>query len=311
MSPRPGRAGRLWILQLAMVVLVCACGGASTSPSASATSPTATPGPRQTASPTPTEAPSIAPSMAPSIAPSRSPGEIVACPGTVEVVRSQGTPATDLFTHWAGYAVSSKSTPFTCVEAAWTQPSVVCRGTGLAAVAFWVGIGGVGQAGLVQVGTQTQCVHGSPVASAWQQSLPKEPNEVNADLVVSVGDRLRAQVLAIGHASYALSIDNLTTGARFTVTTVNRTVDPTTAEWITEAPTFGCPTRCAIASLPDFGTVTFSDVSTTIAGVNGPLDAAGFVHTRTTLVTTSGRVRARVSDTAQNGRSFAVSWERP
>lgn len=214
-------------------------------------------------------------------------------------------------TDWAGYAVSSTSTPFTCVEATWTQPSVVCRGTSLAAVAFWVGIGGVGQAGLVQAGTQTQCLHGSPATGAWHQSLPREPYGVNADLAVSVGDRIRARVLALGRSSYSLSIENLTTGARFTVTSTNRSVDPTTAEWITEAPTVGCPTSCAIASLPDFGTVTFSGVSTTIGGVNGPLDAAGFVHTRTTLTTTSGPVRARVSATSRNGRSFAVTWERP
>ena len=226
-------------------------------------------------------------------------------------MRSLGTTATDQSTDWAGYAVSSTSKPFTCVEATWTQPKVVCRGTSPSTVAFWVGIGGVGQAGLVQTGTETQCLHGTPAIGAWHQSLPRERYAIGADLAVAVGDRVHAKVLWLGRTSYALSLENRTTGSSFSVTSTNGTLDPTTAEWIVEAPTVGCPTSCTIASLPDFGTVTLSDVSTTVAGVNGPLDAAGFVHTRTTLVTSSGLVRAKVSSTASGGRSFAVTWERP
>ncbi len=299
----------------AVAALVGACGqeGASlttpapshpaTASHAAAASHGATEGPRQTASAAPTPGSPGGPAASPSVNAS--------CPGAVEVVRSLGTPATDNSTNWAGYAVSTKSQPFTCVEATWTQPSVVCRGTSLAAVAFWVGLGGVGQVGLVQTGTQIQCDQGSATASAWHQSLPQEPYAVNADLAVSVGDRVRARVLALGRSSYSVSIENLTTGVGFALTSANRTVDPTTAEWITEAPTVGCPTKCAVASLPDFGTVAFSDVSTTVGGVNVPLNAAGFARTRTTLVTTSGLPRAIVSATGGNGRSFQVTWVRP
>jgi exosome complex RNA-binding protein Csl4 len=217
---------------------------------------------------------------------------------------------TDKSTDWAGYAVSSTSTPFTCVEATWTQPSVVCRATGLAAAAIWVGIGGVGQAGLVQAGTQSQCDHGVPTIGVWSQSLPREPYAVAADLAVAIGDRVHTRVLALGRSAYSLTVENLTTGASFTVAATNTSLDPTTAEWIVEAPTLGCPKSCAIASLPNFGTVSFSDVSTTIGGINGPLDATGFVHTRTTLTTTSGLTRADVSATGRDGRTFTVSWMR-
>ncbi len=222
-----------------------------------------------------------------------------------------GTPVDDKSTDWAGYAVSSRSTPFTCVEATWTQPAVLCQGTSLKAVAFWVGIGGVGQAGLVQTGTETQCTHGSPVIAVWQQSLPREPYAVVMDLAVAVGDRVHAMVLAGSRSSYILTVENLTSGATASATAVNKTVNPTTAEWITEAPTLGCPAHCSVATLPDFGTVTFSGVSTTIGGVNGPFDAAGLVHTRTTLATAAGITRASVSATGKDGRSFAVTWERP
>ena len=297
---------RLQIVHLALLgVLLSACGRTAEIPVGSGSAPTPTPN----LIPSSSGRASVPPE--PSASPAGSPGQATTCPGRIEVVRSLGTPVDDKSTDWAGYAVSSKSAPFTCVEATWTQPAVACEGTSVKAVAFWVGIGGIGQAGLVQTGTETQCDHGSPVIGVWQQSLPREAYSVPMDLAVAVGNRVHAMVLAVSRSSYALTVENLTTGATATVTTANKTVDPTTAEWIVEAPTLGCPARCSIATLPDFGTVTFTGVSTTIGGINGPLDAAGFVHTRTTLTTASGLTRARVSATSKDGRSFAVTWERP
>jgi Peptidase A4 family len=307
-SPWAAATRRLFVTGLVLAILAGACGEPVVSPDASAPSSTTA----SSATPRPTGAPS--PPVAtpqPSAAATASPPAVAACPGKVEFVRSLGTTTTDQSTDWAGYAVSSPSTPFTCVEATWIQPKIVCRETGLSAVAFWVGIGGVGQAGLVQTGTQTQCLGGTATIGAWHQSLPRERYATADDLPVAAGDRVHAQVLLVGRSAYALTVENLTTGANFSVTSVNRNLDPTTAEWIVEAPTVGCPTKCAVAVLPDFGTVTLSDVSTTIDGVNGPLDAAGFVHTRTTLVSSARLVRAKVSRTAADGRSFAVAWVRP
>jgi hypothetical protein len=293
---------------LALAILAGSCGGPVDSPSTSGPTPPVAP----VATGRPAETPPTGGSEPGTpAAPSGSSHGIARCPGTIEVVRSPGTTATDQSTDWAGYGVTSTSTPFTCVEATWTQPRVSCRGTSLSAVAIWVGIGGVGQAGLVQTGTETQCLHGTASIGAWHQSLPRETFATAADLPVAVGDRIHAQVLRLSRSSYALAIENLTTGASFSIKSGNQTVDPTTAEWIVEAPTVGCPTRCTVAVLPDFGTITLSGVSTTIGGVNGPLDAAGFVHTRTTLVTSSGSTRAKVSSTAADGRSFEVTWVRP
>jgi hypothetical protein len=299
---------RLLIAQLALLgALLGACAGTPQAPVGSGTAPT----PAPALIPTPTPSVSGMAQVTPGPAPGGSPGQATACPGRIEVVRSLGTPVDDKSTDWAGYSVSSTSTPFACVEATWTQPAVVCSGTSLKAVAFWVGIGGVGQRGLVQTGAETQCNHGSPLISVWQQSLPTEAYAVAVDLAVSVGDRVHAMVLAVSRSTYTMTVENLTTGAAATATAVNKTVDPTTAEWIAEAPTLGCPAHCSIATLPDFGTVTFTGVSTTIGGVNAPLDAAGFVHTRTTLTTPAGLARAKVSATGKDGRSFAVTWERP
>ena len=288
-------------------MLAGACGG----PVPSVDTPTTSPAVVSSATPQPTATPSPAsPKPGPSASATPAPAAITPCPGKVEVVRSHGTTKTDQSTDWSGYTVSSTSTPFTCVEATWTQPTIVCHGTSLSVVAFWVGIGGVGQAGLVQTGTQTQCLHGTATIGAWHQSLPKERYATTVDMTVAAGDRIHAQVLRSGRTSYALKLENLTTGASFSVTSTNKTLDPTTAEWIVEAPAVGCPASCRVAALPDFGTVTFSGVSTTIKGVNDLLDGFGFVHTRTTLVTSSRRVRAKVSSTGSDGRSFAVTWVR-
>lgn len=234
-----------------------------------------------------------------------------ACPGTIEVVPRLGAERADLSTNWAGYSVSSSRKPFTCVEASWTQPAAVCQGDTQAAVAVWVGIGGMGQAGLVQVGTETDCSGGAATATAWTQSLPQEAYAAGADLAVAIGDSVRGRVLWVSGSTYELSIENLSTGQAFSTTAVNGVLDPTSAEWIVEAPVIGCPKACQVATLPDFGTVTLTNVSATVGGLNVPLDAAGFVRTRTTLVRSSGAVRARVSETSSNGRSFAVTWLRP
>ncbi len=245
-----------------------------------------------------------------SASPSSTPA-VGACPGSVEVVRRLGTERADFSTNWAGYSVSSSRKPFTCVEASWTQQSATCQGDGPAAVTVWVGIGGVGQSGLVQVGTQTSCSGGALTATAWTQSLPQQQYAVSAGLAVAIGDSVRGSVLWISGSTYKLSIENLSTGQVFSTTEVNGVLDPTSAEWIVEAPLIGCPTSCRVATLPDFGTVTLSNVSATVGGVNVPLDAVGLFRTRTTLVTSRGVVRARVSETSSNGRSFAVTWVRP
>ncbi len=245
-----------------------------------------------------------------SASPSSTPA-LAACPGSLEVVRRLGTERTDFSTNWAGYSVSSSKKPFTCVEANWTQQSATCQGDGPAAVAVWVGIGGMGQTGLVQVGTQTNCSGGAVTATAWTQSLPQQPYALGADLGLSIGDSVRGRVLWISGSTYELSIENLTTGQVFSTTAVNGTLDPTSAEWIVEAPVIGCPKTCRVATLPDFGTVTLSDVAATVGGINVPLDAIGLTRTRTTLTTTRAVVRARVSETSSNGRSFAVTWVRP
>jgi hypothetical protein len=305
------------VLALILALLLAACGAEVVSPSAAASlpAPTEVPTPATTATPSPAPSPtptaSAKPTPAPSASPGSSPNPVAVCPGKVQVVKSLGTPVKDASSDWSGYTVSSSSTPFTCVEATWTQPSVDCRGSSLKAVAYWVGIGGVGQVGLVQTGTETQCLHGSAVIGAWQQSLPQERYAVPLDLTVAAGDQVHAQVLAVGRTSYTLTVEDLTTGASVTATVVNRTVHPTTAEWIVEAPTVGCPARCAIATLPDFGTVAFTRVAVTVNGANAPLDAAGVAHTRTTLTTSSGLTRAGVTATGKDGRSFSVTWRRP
>lgn len=200
--------------------------------------------------------------------------------------------------------------PFTCVEATWIQPKVTCSGRGLSAVAFWVGMGGFNQHALVQAGTQAACVHGAPQITAWHQSLPMEPFAIQTDLVVNVGDQVHSRVLFQAGSTYELLLENLTAGTSFRVTADNSILDPTSAEWIVEAPTIGCPSACQVSPLPNFRTLTFTDVAATIGGVRGPLDAPGFSHTRTTLITQSGAVRSTVTTTGADGTTFVVSWRR-
>jgi hypothetical protein len=206
--------------------------------------------------------------------------------------------------------VASGDPQFSCVEATWTQPSVRCPAKGSRTVAFWVGLGGVGQESLEQIGTQTACTDGRDLTVVWHESLPREAGEVVEPLDVHAGDRIWAQVLWLRGGRYRLTIVDITHPQQLSVVDTNSGLLRTHAEWIVEAPTGGCPSSCHVLSMPNFGRFRFSDIAVSADGVRRPLDGTGFVHERETMVTRRGAIRSVVSSTASDGTSFAVDWKR-
>jgi hypothetical protein len=196
------------------------------------------------------------------------------------------------------------------VEATWVQPKVICHGLADQSATYWVGLGGYDLRGLVQIGTESTCLNGRPQAAAWRESLPKQRYAVRLGLDIRVGHRIRAQVRWLSGSKYRLTLVDLTNRQRFTITDTNTTVRRTSADWIVEAPTGGCPDACRVLKMPDFGTLAFSDAWTTWAGQRLPLDAAGFVHLRVSMETSTGKIRARVASTATDGTAFRVRWLR-
>ena len=200
---------------------------------------------------------------------------------------------------------------FDCVEATWVQPKVRCRGNAAQSVVYWVGLGGYGQRSLVQVGTESSCLHGTAVTAAWHESLPKEHFSIRTPTRIKVGDRIWAQVRWLGGSRYRLSLANLSNREHFSVKVTNSTVKRTSAEWIVEAPTGGCPSRCRTLRMPDFGTFKFSGAWATMTGRRVQVDASRFVAIIERMISVSGAVRAEVTSTAATGTSFSVRWRRP
>ena len=314
-------------LSILVAVLLGACDATtSPTPSPGGTAPETAPGtlatpsttsPRSvTVSPTPpatiasrSPGPTASPSPIPS-APSGAPALVgpAPCPG-----RTPGTPSgpgrSESSTNWSGYTAMSTRSIFTCVEATWIQPTIRCSGTATRALSIWVGIGGFDQTGLEQIGTEADCRRGTASASLWHESLPAQKSEVRIDLAVRAGDTVRARVLALGKSVYELSIVNVTRNTTFSVRDTNRRVRTTSAEWIVEAPTGGCPSNCRILSMPNFGKVRMSGTWLTASGVRSSITGGGYTHVNDRMVTSGGQTtRAVVTSTATDGSSFAVTW---
>ena len=115
----------------------------------------------------------------------------------------------------------------------------------------------------------------------------------------------------LGGGAYRLSLVDITHPVQFSIRDSNPTLRRTSAEWIVEAPTGGCPDSCHVLSMPDFGRLRFSGTWVTASDVRAPLDGSGFTHERETMITRKGLVRSVVSSTAPDGTSFTVVWKRP
>jgi hypothetical protein len=231
------------------------------------------------------------------------------CPGSPPPTQS-GRGSVDQSRNWAGY-VATGATTFACVEATWTQPKVRCIGSSAQSVVFWVGLGGFNQGGLVQVGTESTCGPAGTLVAAWHESLPKEHFSIRSAIRISAGDRVWAQVRWLDGSHYRLSLADLTNHQHFALRVTNTIIERTSAEWVVEAPTGGCPSHCHTLRMPDFRTFRFSEAWLSLGGVRRPVNGTRFVHVREAMVSPAGVIRADVASLAATGASFTVRWRRP
>jgi hypothetical protein len=189
--------------------------------------------------------------------------------------------------NWSGYAVTGSG--FTSVSATWVQPQATCSAS-KDLYAPWVGIDGYGTTTVEQTGVQTDCSSGSPVDSAWYEMYPAAPSYyTNA---VSAGDSITATVTRSGTSYTLVTTDNTKNWSKTTTKSLLRAKNGS-AEIILESPS---------AAYPNFGTVTFTNVSINgkpLSSFNGvALDASntGGYEDHTSAIT--------------GGNSFSVAYER-
>jgi hypothetical protein len=218
-------------------------------------------------------------------------------------------PGPSTSSNWAGYAVSGDT--FTDVKGTWVVPKVACQTSRSSYSAFWVGlggfVGGVGNGGLEQIGTDSDCHFGRPAYSAWYELLPDA--SVQIPLPVSAGDTISAEV-STDLTSASLTVTDVTTGQAFTTDQTPSVLDATSAEWIAEAPSecFGGQ-QCTPLPLANFGTAVFSGSSTTANGHVGTISDASW---RATAIQLGGLAGTAVpAALSVDGSGFSVAFSAP
>jgi hypothetical protein len=210
--------------------------------------------------------------------------------------------------NWAGFAAYAAPSPFTTVAGSWKQPTASCsKHSGSTYAAFWVGLDGYNSTSVEQTGTDSDCTSGGAASYyAWYEMYPAAPvNLSTSQYPVQPGDAISASV---NSTSGKLTIGDATSPRIWSFTTVQSFSGfaLSSAEWIAEAPSLCSVFSCRVASLTNFGTVTFTGASANGQAVN----YSGWKDDPLTMVTSNGRtVKAAPSGLNSAGNSFSVAWQ--
>jgi len=133
--------------------------------------------------------------------------------------------------NWAGYIIDDTD-PYTRITAQWIVPSVSLKQSGFSAV--WLGVDGVSNSRLIQVGTSQDVYGGRAHYSAWWEILPAPAVRITS-FRVRPGDLITASIAKVSSTRWRISISNKGHGSFTTTRTYSGKA--TSAEWIVEAPT--------------------------------------------------------------------------
>jgi len=196
-------------------------------------------------------------------------GHATTAAATLTVTTNSSPPPTEQSSNWSGYADTGAT--FSAVTGTWRVPTVTCTNNENAYSAQWIGIDGDSSNTVEQDGTEADCLGGSPSYDAWYEMYGD--NAVNSgyevelspsQYPVSPGDTMSASVSVVG-STWTLSISD---GWTYSISISYSGAAKSSAEWIVERPEI-CSNTCSLASLPNFGSVTFSNASATSGSTTG------------------------------------------
>jgi len=136
----------------------------------------------------------------------------------------------------SGYAATAGR--FTSVAATWVQPAAPCS-DGAGTVAHWVGLDGIDDANLEQIGSVADCTGGAVAYHAFYENYPASPVYFND--VVGAGDRLTASVATDGNGAFTSMLADTTRGWTRTVHKQLAPGEPSSAEVMTDFATAAGP----------------------------------------------------------------------
>jgi hypothetical protein len=191
---------------------------------------------------------------------------------------------------------------------------VTCNTSGDQYAVQWVGIDGYGSDTVEQDGTTTDCIGTTPYYNAWYEMYGDA--NVNSGYTVDLstttypvapGNAMSASV-TYAAGEWTLDVADTTAGWTFSIVIATPSPPPAqaSAEWIAEDPGVCTPT-CAIGSLADFGTVTFTNASVTSNGATGSITSDGV--TAIEITDGSNVVMAAPGLLNGAGTSFTDTWE--
>lgn len=209
--------------------------------------------------------------------------------------------------NWAGYADgATTSGTFTAASGAWSVPKVTCT-TEDRITSDWVGLDGLTDGTVEQLGTTSQCFKGVAVYYSWYEMYPAGTVEVGT--TVAAADAITASVTRSG-TTYTLKLTDATHTANSftqTATCALTTCTDTSAEWIAERPSYG---TTGIVPEALFGAIKFSSASVTANGKTTSI--SGYAGTNYNIeCVDSTDTYAIVTTSALNtaGNLFTSTWK--
>jgi hypothetical protein len=213
--------------------------------------------------------------------------------------------------NWSGYADTGAT--FTSIGSSWTVPTVTCPAMASDSAAEWIGIDGYAgsDATVEQDGTSSDCVSGTPTYDAWfemygdSSEYGGDEAELNPSIYpVSAGDDITASV-SVSNNNWTLALED-SSGWSFS-TVVNFDAAQSSAEWIVERPETCNGNDCALTSLAQFSTVTFTNAQAFATSGSGSISSYPFWDIE--MVNNAGTaVIALPSGLNNAGTSFSDTW---
>jgi hypothetical protein len=206
--------------------------------------------------------------------------------------------------NWSGYAdTASKAQTFTKVSGSWTAPSVTCNAEDQI-TSGWVGLDGFNSSTVEQLGTLAQCFEGTPIYFTWYEMFPGGLTEVGTAL--KPGDKITASVTRTG-TSYALKLTDATTPGNnisVTKTCALATCKDTSAEWISERPSFSI----GIVPQVKYNAFKITGGSVTANGTTTTIGAGPGVNS-ITMVDATDTYNLNTVSTLTGGNAFSTTWK--
>jgi len=235
------------------------------------------------------------------------PQALLVHPGTPAA--AAGTSSASTF-NWSGYVDLSSATSgtFTKVSGSWTAPSVTCTAEDQI-TSDWVGLDGYGTSKVPnttveQLGTIGWCYQGSPIYFTWYEIYPAGTAEVG--MTLRPGDKISASLTRSG-ANYTLKLTDATHPANSftkTATCATKTCRDTSAEWISERPSF------SIGTVPQahYNAFKITNGAETANGKSGTIGSFTPNYALTMVDATGAYPLGSVS-ALTSGSSFSTSWK--